>query len=238
MLAYKKMNKVARQEKKYLIGTEEAYKLNHYLSQLLIKDKHNGINGYIVRSLYFDTLYDKDFKEKEDGIELRRKIRLRIYNPDDDFAILEMKQKQGMYQLKRSLKITRDEAYELIKRNYSVLLNHKEDFAEECYGIMNMQCYIPRTIVQYNRKAFIAKENNIRITFDSNIIATETCFDLFDKKLNMYPVFNKDNTVLEVKYNGFLLQYIKDMLENVGKSELSVSKYCLARTVTLKYLYM
>ena len=232
------MNKVARQEKKFLIGTEESYKLNNYLSKLLISDKHNGTTGYIVRSLYFDTIYDKDFKEKEDGIELRRKIRLRIYNTNDDFALLEMKQKEGMYQLKRSLKITREEAQELIKRNYSVLLKYKEDFAKECYGIMNMQCYMPKTIVQYNRKAFVAKENSIRITLDSNIIATETCFDIYAKNLNMYPVFNKDNTVLEVKFNGFLLGYIKDILENVNKSELSVSKYCLARTSTLNYLYM
>ena len=232
------MNKVVRQEKKFLIGTEESYSLNNYLSKMLIEDKHNGSKGYIVRSLYFDTLFDKDFRDKEDGIELRRKIRLRIYNPDDDFAVLEMKQKEGAYQLKRSLKITRDEAQELTKRNYGVLLNHKEDFAKECYGLMNMQCYLPKTIVQYNRKAFIAKENNIRITFDSNIIATETCFDIFSKNLNMYPVFNKDNTVLEVKYNGFLLGYIKDMLENVDKSEVSVSKYCLARSASLNYLYM
>ena len=157
------MNKVVRQEKKFLIGTEESYSLNNYLSKMLIEDKHNGSKGYIVRSLYFDTLFDKDFRDKEDGIELRRKIRLRIYNPDDDFAVLEMKQKEGAYQLKRSLKITRDEAQELTKRNYGVLLNHKEDFAKECYGLMNMQCYLPKTIVQYNRKAFIAKENNIRI---------------------------------------------------------------------------
>lgn len=232
------MNKVARQEKKYLIGTEDAYKLNNYLSKMLIEDKHNGIEGYIVRSLYFDTIYNKDFKDKEDGIELRRKIRLRIYNEEDKFALLEMKQKEGMYQLKRSLKINKNDAKELINRNYSVLLKYEEDFAKECYGIMNMQCYIPKTIVQYNRKAFIAKENNIRITFDSNIIATEACTNIYEKNLNMYPVFNKGNTVLEVKYNGFLLGYIKDILNNVDKSEVSVSKYCLARTATLNYLYM
>ena len=120
----------------------------------------------------------------------------------------------------------------------NVIEDYKEDFAKECYGIMNMQCYIPKTIVQYNRKAFIAKENNIRITFDSNIIATEACTNIYEKNLNMYPVFNKGNTVLEVKYNGFLLGYIKDILNNVDKSEVSVSKYCLARTATLNYLYM
>lgn len=237
MLLQDNMNTVARQEKKYLIGTEEAYKLNHYLSSLLTGDKHNGLSGYMVRSLYFDTIYDNDFNDKVEGVELRRKIRLRVYNADDEFALLEMKQKEGMNQLKRSLRITRKEAEELSKRNYSVLLNHKEDFAKECYAIMNMQCYLPKTIVQYNRKAFVAKENNTRITIDSNILSTETCFNLFDKSLNLYPVFNKDNIVLEVKYDGFLLGYIKDILESVNKSELSMSKYCLGRTITKSYLY-
>ncbi len=232
------MNEVARQEKKYLIGTIESYKLKNYLEKFLISDKHNGTNGYIVRSLYFDTIYERDFKEKEDGVEIRKKIRLRVYNPDDDFAILEMKQKQGAYQLKRSLALKRQDAEKLCKGNYEILLKYKEDFAKECYGIMKMYCYMPKAIVQYNRKAFVAKENNIRITFDTNIIATESCFDIFSKNLNMYPVFSKDNTILEVKYNGFLLSYIKNMLDKVAKSEVSVSKYCLARTVTLNYLYL
>ena len=39
--------------------------------------------------------------------------------------------------------------------------------------------------------------------------------------------------VLEVKYNGFLLSYIKDLLDLVERSELSVSKYCLGRGVSL-----
>ena len=39
--------------------------------------------------------------------------------------------------------------------------------------------------------------------------------------------------VLEVKYNGFLLSYLRDLLNEVERSELSVSKYCLARSVCL-----
>lgn len=232
------MNTVSRQEKKYLIGLEDSHKLSNYLEKMLIQDLHNGRDGYIVRSLYFDTINEKDYIEKQDGIELRRKIRLRIYSPEDKFACLEMKQKQGNNQLKRSLKVTKEDAQQLIKGNYSVLLNYKEKFAQECYAIMATQLYRPKAIVQYNRKAFVAKENNIRITFDTNIIATETSFDIFSKNLNMYPVFSKYNTVLEVKYNGFMLTYIKDMLETVQKSELSVSKYCLARTATLNYVYI
>ena len=133
------MNKVYREEKKFLINFEEFRKLSHHLEQLLTEDEHNGSLGYTVRSLYFDTLYDNDYFEKLDGVELRRKIRLRIYHPSDNFALLEMKQKQGQYQLKRSLRITRDDADALIRGNYTPLLNYKEDFAAECYALMQMQ---------------------------------------------------------------------------------------------------
>lgn len=230
------MEKVFRKENKYLLNYEEFKKYTHYLEQLLTSDPHNGHDGYIVRSLYFDTLDNKDFHQKEMGIELRRKIRLRIYDPKDNFAMLEMKQKQGDNQLKRSLKISKDDALKMINGNYSCLLNYKEPFALECYTYMISEGYKPVTVVQYNRKAFICKENKTRITFDSNIIATETNFNIFDDNLVMYPVFS--NTVLEVKYNGFLLSYIKDILKDINKSQISASKYCLARKVGLNYNYI
>lgn len=232
------MNTVARQEKKFLIGLEDKYKLDDLLGKVMCADFHNGLDGYIVRSLYFDTLEDNDFYDKQDGIENRKKIRLRVYNPEDDFGVIEIKQKQGDNQQKRSLKIAREDAIELTRGRYNSLLKYNEDFAKECYAIMSMNCYVPKAIVQYNRKAFIAKENNIRITLDGNIIATESSFDIFSNKLNMYQVFSKYNTVLEVKYNGFLLSYIKDILKSVNKSELSVSKYCLSRKIGLNYVYI
>ena len=200
-----------------------------------MEDEHNGALGYCVRSLYFDTIYDKDYFEKLDGLELRRKIRLRIYHPEDNFALLEMKQKQGKYQLKRSLRITRDDAKALIDGDYTPLLRYPEDFAAECYALMQMQLYRPKTIVEYRRKAFIAKENKIRITFDHQITSTESDMNLFSKDLNMNPVLDPFTTVLEVKFNGFLLDYIKDLLSNAQKSELSVSKYMLARQASYKY---
>ena len=229
------MNRVYREEKKFLINIEDFRRHAHHLEQVLIEDEHNGPLGYRVRSLYFDTMYDKDYFEKLDGTDLRRKIRLRIYNPEDDFALLEMKQKQGQYQLKRSLRITRDDAQAMIDGDYSPLLRYPEDFAAECYALMHMQLYRPKTVVEYNRKAFIAKENKIRITFDHQIVSTESSMDLFAKDLTMNPVLDPFAAVLEVKFNGFLLSYIKDLLSNAQKSELSVSKYMLARQASYKY---
>ena len=200
-----------------------------------LPDIHNGARGYPIRSLYFDTLDDQDFKEKIDGVELRRKIRLRIYDPAANFAMLEMKQKQGNYQKKRSLRISRSDALELSAGCYRSLLGYRDPFAAECFGLMHTRCYRPKTIVEYQRKAYIARENKIRITFDQEIRANEACFDLFSPKLDLYPVLDPFNGVLEVKYNGFLLSYIKALVSGTDRSELSVSKYCLARSAGLKF---
>ncbi len=231
------MNEVLRQEKKFLINQKQLYRLSYYFSQVMREDPHNGADGYEIRSVYFDTLLDRDFQEKEDGTEIRRKIRLRNYGPKSDFGVLEMKQKQGAYQKKRSLKIRKEDAIELLRGNYSVLLAYDEPFAIEMFGFMNIHCYRPKAVVEYKRKAFIAKENKIRITFDHNIIATESNFDIFSTELLQYPVFPSDLVILEVKYNGFLLSYIKDLLKSVNESELSVSKYVLSRGVSKHYCY-
>ena len=223
------MNRVLREEKKFLISIDEFISLSHQVGNVMLADPHNGTHGYIIRSLYFDSVYDRDYYEKQAGIELRRKIRLRCYDPKADYAMLEMKQKQGANQLKRSLKLKRNDAVKLISGDYSPLLFYKEPFAAECYALMHTHCYLPKTIVEYNRKAFIAKENKIRITFDNHIVSTESNFNLFDEKLNMNPVLDPYNVVLEVKFNGFLLEYIKRMINPVNRSELSVSKYVLAR---------
>lgn len=233
------MGEVLRKEKKFLLTYSEFQRHVKILDQVLKSDIHNKDgDGYSIRSLYFDTVYNRDFNEKEDGLALRRKIRLRIYDIKQDFAVLEMKQKDGDNQRKRSLKIDKQDAKQLIKGNYSVLLHYDDDFATECYAVMNLYCYRPKTVVQYKRKAYVAQENNIRITFDYDIEATESNFDIFDSDLVLNPVFSNTKVILEVKYNHFLLSYIQNLLNAIDKSEVSVSKYCLARTSTLDYIFM
>ena len=68
------MRDVLREEKKFLLNQAEALKLRNYLSNVVHTDLHNGPDGYQVRSLYFDSLSNRDFQEKEDGLELRRKL--------------------------------------------------------------------------------------------------------------------------------------------------------------------
>ncbi|MCD8025783.1 MAG: polyphosphate polymerase domain-containing protein [Clostridiales bacterium] len=227
------MNSVLRQEKKYFITALDYMRMSGLLGSILKEDPHNGKTGfYRIRSLYFDTPFDDDYNDKIDGLELRRKIRLRIYDENSDFAMLEMKQKQGSMQLKRSIKLSWSDAQSLISGDYSPLKWYSDAFAAELYGLMRAKAYLPKAVVEYKRRAFIAPENKIRITLDSAIRATEANFDIFLNNLPMYPVFDDFNSVLEVKYNDFLLSYIKKLISVSDRSILSVSKYCLARSLS------
>jgi len=224
------MLNVLRTEKKYSISNEISLKLRSSLLAGMQSDAHNGPSGYRVRSLYFDTLYDHDFNDKESGFEYRKKIRLRIYDPSANELKLEMKEKKGQLQQKRSLIITRAQAEQIILGNYTCLLEMNTEFSKELYITMQTGLYRPKTIVEYKRQAFILKENVTRITIDTEIKATEACTDIFSETLNMYPV--SFDTILEVKYNRFLFDYIKDLIYMVNKKEVAVSKYAMARSIS------
>jgi len=232
------MIEVLRQEKKYLINLEQYYYLSRRFSRLLMEDKHSSGEGYFVQSLYFDSLDDTDFDEKIDGVDVRKKIRLRNYGADSPSAKLEMKQKQGMLQKKRSLTLDKARSHRIINGDYSALLEDASNFAGECFGIMNMQCYRPKAVVMYTRKVFAAQENEIRITFDHDIKGSESNFDIFSKDLVGNTLFDPFLVVMEVKFNGFLLSYIKDIINEVNASELAVGKYCIGRAVGKNYIFL
>lgn len=232
-LVPEQIRNVLRREDKYLIGTTEYAKASDIMSRVLTPDSHNRALGYTVRSLYFDTVYDSDYEDKLDGAELRRKIRLRVYGPDYSSAYLEMKQKQGALQRKRAIRLDAAAADEIIHGNLRPLLESKTEFALECYGVMRTGAYCPKAVVQYDRTAYTAKENDTRVTFDRNIAATSANFDIFDEDLCLYPVLDRGTTVMEVKYNGFLLEYIKMLTGTIQRSTTSLGKYYLAR-VALK----
>lgn len=225
------MLKVLRREEKYPIQLHEALLYTNYFSKLLSYDSHSENGAYSVRSLYFDTIDDKDFFNKITEQNTRRKIRLRIYHPQDQYAKLEMKKKENIYQEKRSLLITREDAQAIINGNFSVLLHYPEDFATELYCVMSTEFYRPKSIVEYQRCAFMAKENHIRLTFDTMITGTESNFDLFAENLPLTPIYDPDNAIFEVKYDKFLLGYISEIISNIDRRNISCSKYCLSRSI-------
>ncbi|MBP3339961.1 MAG: polyphosphate polymerase domain-containing protein [Lachnospiraceae bacterium] len=221
---------VSREEKKYVLTYMEAEKLYLKLKQILPGDEVNGYNSYMVRSLYFDSYYNDDYFDKVAGIKDRKKIRVRIYDVSAEKAKLEVKQKEGNMQRKRSISITRKEAEMLCKGDYEFLLNKDDKLAEDIYYIMHKETYRPKCIVEYKRRAFAVPTNNIRITFDSEIAVSEGNLNIFDNsKAMLVPIESRNKVILEVKYNNFLLSYIKDALQLCDAPQESYSKYTTGR---------
>ena len=226
---------VLRRELKYIISATDVVNLKRQLERVMREDVHNHSNGYMVRSVYFDSPYDSDFEDKVGGYDNRQKIRLRIYDVNSPRAKLEIKEKSGVSQRKRSLSLTREEAESMLRADYGFLCEREEAIAHWLYTFLTIRCYRPKCIVEYDRMAFCEPVNDIRVTFDSGLRATElNTQDLFDKNLMLYPVCSSSEITMEVKYNGFLYTHIKNIISQVDKMQVSNSKYIRSRMITKK----
>ena len=218
---------VMRTEKKYSVSLSTSRQLANRLSRIMQTDAHGSSDGYTVRSLYFDSVYDDDYFDKVNGLEFRKKVRLRLYSPEQPWIKLEVKQKQGAVQMKKSLVISRELAFRMIGGEYFGLLELEGAFPRELYTLLEQGLYRPKCIVEYRRLAFVGETNNIRITIDSHLGASRKCGDFFAGGLSLQALLKEPT--LEVKYDGFLLDYCKGIINLTDLPELSLSKYEMAR---------
>lgn len=221
---------VFRNENKYFISYSTFVSLKSKLDKILKRDKHSNEKSYIVRSLYFDSINNLDFQSKLAGTNIRKKIRLRVYDPKSNKCKLEMKQKNTNLQHKISIWINKEDANNLIIGNYSVLTKYFENAKEAVliYKTMVLGCYKPVVMVEYDRIAYVYPLYNTRITFDMNVRSSESNFDLFSKDLSFNYLINK-RIILEIKFNEKLMKFISDILKPYKLTQLAISKYCTGR---------
>ena len=220
---------VYRSEWKFYISLSEYYYLKDMLSIVMAPDPNMGERGeYYIRSLYFDSVDNMDYMTKMAGIENRKKIRLRIYDTSDEKVKLEVKNRFNSYMLKESLVIPKEDALDLINGEFKVLDKYEKKTAKKVKNLMENYIYSPKTIVDYEREAFIYPEHNVRVTFDKNIRGAVSD-RLFDPSIGLTPLIREPVMVLEVKYNQVLPSFIKDAISTGRLLNSSISKYCMAR---------
>ena len=218
--------KTFRHEYKYIIPYEEMLNLRKELEGVATLDRGDS---YIVRSLYFDTPDDKDYYDKQGGEMIRKKVRLRIYDVNDNKAKLEIKGKYDYHQLKESLVISKSDAINIINGNYDSLLMMDNDLAKRLY-VFFMTGYRPKVIIEYDRMAFITTTTT-RITFDYNIKKSNDFDDFYSDKINYFELTDPKDVILEVKFDRFLEPYLSKILMRHVSRYQSVSKYVMGRNV-------
>lgn len=216
-----------RQEHKYRISLQNLALLRHKLRWTLRTDDHAGPDGgYWIRSLYFD---DRDYtalREKLDGVKERSKYRLRYYNFDDSYIVLEKKERNGDLCRKSSQRVSREMAERIVAGQRSggdapLLLE---------FDAMVSRGLHPVVIVDYHRYAYSHPISDTRVTLDSHLKSPIYSLDFFNKELACFPVFEEDEGLIEVKFDHFAPPNVTFLLEGIPKIKLAVSKFarCLS----------
>ncbi|MDR2646898.1 MAG: polyphosphate polymerase domain-containing protein [Oscillospiraceae bacterium] len=216
-----------RYENKYLLHTSAALVLRPRLEAIAALDKHAGNGAYFIRSLYFDDIQNIALHEKIDGVEKREKWRIRYYNRDTSFLVLESKQKLGKMTRKLSARLTLRQAIELQNGNPSVLYGCDDPVLQRFYHQAAMHILRPCVIVDYTRVPFVFRD--VRITFDVNLHSGNQSVDFLNPNIPTIPVFPGDRMILEVKYNEKLPDTFRRALSAVPTPPIAVSKFRLCR---------
>ena len=216
-----------RNEWKYLISEPERVVLNQRFRCVLKQDPNAGAEGYMIRSLYFDDYWNSALEEKEAGILMRKKYRIRIYNYSDQIIRLERKKKFGSYIYKEEAPLTRQEAEWILEGKYEFMLQHAHSLVREFYIECVSNMMRPRVIVDYEREPWILDEGTVRVTMDQNVRAALGSFDIFDRSLPTLPVLEPGKLVMEVKFTEFLPQIVRSLIPPSASEFTAVSKYVL-----------
>ena len=87
----------------------------------------------------------------------------------------------------------------------------------------------PKTIVDYDREAYIYNVGNVRLTFDKNLKTGIVSTNIFNSNLETINPINKDYIIFEVKYDEFLPEVISNFIQLGERTKTSISKYALCR---------
>jgi len=218
-----------RHELKFEVTDVDLTILYYRLKPLMQVDAHQDGSAYCIRSLYFDDLQDSCMRENEDGIDSRSKYRIRIYNGCDATINLEKKIKYRGMTRKESVPLRREICETYMNGGIPDFSEVQSDLEKELFCEAKMNGMRPKSIVEYERTAFVEPKGNVRITFDRNISCCSKTEPFFEKNLEAVPVLPKGCHIMEVKYDELLPQYISDVLEISTLQQTSFSKYYFSR---------
>ncbi len=227
-----------RHELKFFISPLQYQVLSRTLKATLSPDPNGDENNqYHIRSLYFDTAYDSALYDKINGTANRDKYRIRIYNFSDQMIRLECKSKFRDLISKRSVRITRDLAEQLISADPTGLESTASGLVSDTFREMRTNLLHPVVIVDYLREAYLHPAEEVRITFDMQLRSGLNSVDMFNPYLPTVPPFDHDEIILEVKYNQVLPPYIANLLTYAlrdGACRSAISKYVYCRRFEFK----
>lgn len=221
------LNMDFRQEWKHEISPGDLPALRGRLRAAMRPDPHGKGGTYRIRSLYFDTPTDRALREKNDGVNLREKFRLRYY--DDGLSLIHLEKKSKINGLcrKESVAVTQEEVRALLAGDQSWMKEGGRDLVWELHLKMMSQLLRPSVIVDYTREAYIYSPGNVRVTVDSGIRTGLRRMDFLDPGSLTIPAGAP--VILEVKWDEYLPDPVRCAVQLEGRRAGAFSKYAVCR---------
>ncbi|MCP3774140.1 polyphosphate polymerase domain-containing protein [Paenibacillus sp. MZ04-78.2] len=224
-----------RHELKYYIHSHDYAALRQRLSATLTLDGNSGSpDGYGIRSLYFDGPHNHALYDKSHGIFSREKYRIRIYNGSDRTIKLERKSKYGDYVCKEAARLSRDDYERILDGDVAGLQESKVPLVQDFYRAIAHRGFRPAVIVDYTREAYVYDPGDVRITFDKRLAAAINTYDLFSGHMVMKEALEPARTIMEIKYNAFLPDFIRALVQPQTHQRSAISKYLICREVGIR----
>lgn len=217
-----------RHEIKHEISNPDMLILRQRLRAVMTPDSHAKGGQYEIRSLYFDNPDDKALREKLDGVSIREKYRIRLYNNDPSIIHLERKFKHGGLGYKESTLLTQEQARQIAGGEIHWMADSTDEVLLGFYIRLRNEGLAAKVIVDYTREPFVFGPGNVRVTLDYNIRTALRCTDFLNPRCVTIPVPGSP-CILEVKWDNYLPDVIRDMVQLGDRHSTAYSKYAACR---------
>ena len=217
-----------RHEWKIALDPGDLFVLRQRLRAVMQPDAHAVDGRYRIRSLYFDTPEDRALREKLDGVSRREKFRIRYYNGDTGFIQLEKKCKRGGLGWKEQTQLSERQARDIAAGRFNAVDPGGDALLGELCRKARTERLRAKTIVDYTREPFVYGPGNVRVTLDEDIRTGLSCVDFLDLDCVTVPAPDA-RPLMEVKWDAFLPDIIRDAVQLPGRQVGAISKYAACR---------
>ena len=217
-----------RHELKYICSETELTVIETRIRGVMSRDIHADANGeYLIRSVYFDDYLRDRYFENEDGVDPREKFRIRVYNRSDGRISLEKKTKRRGMTGKQMCLIDRETCDRMLRGEPIRDRLGEHPLLDEWIIQSETDRLRPVMLGEYVRKPYVYRLGNVRVTFDRRISASPRVQGLFDDQIPRVAVLPTGYHVLEVKYDDFLPDYIRQLVDTGHLLKTTFSKFYL-----------
>jgi hypothetical protein len=189
---------------------------------------------YLVRSLYFDDPEFTSYYDKEEGVKIRAKFRLRTYDDTPTVkskVFLELKGRYNQRVFKRRIDLLRGEEQEFEVGEQQVAKkilrcvpagSMHERFEYE----LHRKQLEPVLMVEYMRRPYFSRySEDFRLTFDDHLSATKTK-SIFPEANASKRMILPGYSVMEVKFMHQIPSWFHRILQNYELERVPISKIC------------